>query len=43
MLIDNNGSSTHTFGTNLDKGLIYDCKEKCVMELSVNNLLVYCG
>ena len=25
------------------KKLIYDCKEKCVMELSVNNLSICCG
>ena len=43
MLIDNNGTSTHTVGINLDKGLIYDCKEKYVMELSIDNLSVCCG
>ena len=40
MLIDNNGTSTHDVGINLDKGLVYDCKEKFVMELSIDNLSV---
>ena len=43
MLIDNNGNSTHAVGINLDKGLIYNCKDKCVMELSINSLSVCCG
>ena len=43
MLIDTNGTSTHAVGINLDKGLIYDCKEKCVMELIIDNLSVCCG
>ena len=43
MLVDKNGNSTHAVGINLDKGLIYDCKEKYVMELSIDNLSVYCG
>ena len=43
MLIDKNNNSTHAVDINLDKRLIYDCKEKYVMELSINNLSVYCG
>ena len=43
MLIDKNGNSTHAIGIYLDKGLIYDCKGKCVMELSINDLSVCCG
>ena len=43
MLIDKNDTCTHAAGTNLGKGLTNDCKEKCVMELSIDNLSVYCG
>ena len=43
MLIDKNETSTHAVGINLDKGLIYDYKEKCVMELNINNLSVCFG
>ena len=43
MLIDKNSTSTHDVCINIDKGLIYDCKEKCVMELSIDNLSVCCG
>ena len=43
MLIDKNGIYIHAVGINLDNGLIYDCKEKCVMELSIDNSLIYCG
>ena len=43
MLIDKNETYMHDIGINLDKGLIYDCKEKCVMELSIDNLSVCCG
>ena len=43
MLIDKNGNSTHDVGINIGKILIYDCKEKYVKELSINNLSVYCG
>ena len=43
MLIDTNGTSNHTFGVILDKELIYDCEETCVMELSIDNFSVCCG
>ena len=43
MLIDTNRTSTRAVSINLYKGLIYDCKEKYVMELSIDNLSVCCG
>ena len=43
MLIDTNGTSTHAVDINLDKRVIYDCKETCVMELSIDNLSVCYG
>ena len=43
ILRDTLGSASHTFGTNLQKQLIYDCQEKFVMKFSQDNLSVCCG
>ena len=42
-LVDNSGISTHAVGINLDTRMVYDCKEQCVLKLSIANLSVCCG
>ena len=43
MLNDKGGNASHTIGINLEKQLIYDCQEKFVLKLTVDNLSVCCG